>query len=126
MSLSELSKSKRREELSDKVKETNKIHSISLRYLDTTKYGFETIGGNKPKLKKFDSFIKKVNDGEFDFYRNARKSDKSDKKYIPDLKKEVQILHYHIGSKTNLIVVHGFLHEGKFKLCRIDPNHDFH
>jgi len=75
----------------------------------------------KREIKAFNSFINKTVGNDLTVQevnkQYGRKRDSNDK--IDDH----QVYHYSISKKSR---IHGYLKEGYFVICRIDPNHRVH
>lgn len=70
-------------------------------------------------IKTFNSFIERTVGKDFQevnkrFLRKPDKNDKIDGN---------SVYHYEVSKKFR---IHGYLNEGYFVICRVDPNHKFH
>ena len=102
--------------------------SISLKYIDLTFNSFHDLR-DRDNLKKFDEFIKKVNNAPdwnfvYKHYRKAKSDGKRSKERLRHIGmdyNQMEIFHLRVSSKYR---VHGFLLDNRFKLIWIDPNHE--
>ena len=102
--------------------------SISLKYIDLTFNSFHDLRDGI-NLKKFDEFIKKVNNAPdwnfvYKHYRKAKSDGKRSKERLRHMgmdHNQMEIFHLRVSSKYR---VHGFLLDNRFKLIWIDPNHE--
>lgn len=75
----------------------------------------------KRDIKRFNSFINKTVGNKLTVYQvNQRFGRKPDKNDAID---GHEIYHYKVSDKFR---IHGYLKDGYFVICRIDPDHKFH
>ena len=90
---------------------------ISFKYKLHNKFNFDKMDINN--LKQFQNFLDKVSKMTFN---------QVDKEFLctndkKDTFKGIQIIHYVVNKKFR---IHGIIEDGRFKVLRMDPNHDVH
>lgn len=97
-----------------RIQEINQ--SVSLKYLDIKDFGFKKM--NSTDLKNFDKFITQIQ--KYGYEGISFEKCKDDK---TDILNGQQIHHFKLSKKFR---IHGFMLNGRFKVVRIDPKHEFH
>lgn len=115
----------KKKQIIDSTKIFGKVNeelSFSLKCLDFDNYGFDKL--DIRTLKKFNQWLRN-NTGktvtEFQLANNQRKDDKSDVDVIDDVQHSIH--HYKIDKSFR---IHGYIIGNRFKIKRIDPNHEYH